>query len=269
MASQPTKPVEDTARIEVKGLLHLQRNFLQHYFRLQAVEEKLSAQAQRRERGSGRRVILQVERERQRIGRELHTDVGQILAAIRLQLEVVGSQLTDPPDTVVQALDRINTLASDALEHVRSVSRRLHPPEWLRLDLGTAVRQLWEMSGIPERYQGRMRIEALPEDPDLEIKILIYRAMQEALANISRHSQATHVEAVLEPQDGRVVLEVVDDGVGFDPGKLESAPADVASGLGLRAIREQAAAIGGNLMLESGASGTKLVLTAPVRISTE
>src|SRR5207248_8692784 len=163
----------------------------------------------------------------------------------------------------------VNSLASEALDQVRSVSRRLHPPEWLRLDLGTAVRQLWEMSGVPEKYQGRIRIEAQPEDPDLEVKILIYRALQEALSNISRHSQATRVEASLESSDGNVILRVTDNGVGFDPAKLVSEPAHVASGLGLRAIREQAAALGGKLVLESGPSGTTLVLTAPLKTPTE
>jgi len=101
------------------------------------------------------------------------------------------------------------------------------------------------------------------------VKILIYRAMQEALSNISRHSHATRVEASLAPSEGTVVLRVTDNGVGFDPAKLASAPASVASGLGLRAIREQAAALGGKLALESGPSGTTLVLTAPLRASTE
>ena len=269
MGSEPSKTAGDLTRIEVKGLLNLQRKFLRHYFRLQAAERRLSARALRRERGAGRLAILHVERERQRIGRELHTGVGQMLAAIRLQMELITNHLDNPSPAVLQAASRVNSLASEALDQVRSVSRRLHPPEWLRLDLETAVRQLWDISGVPEKYHGRIHIDSLPEDPDLEVKILIYRAMQEALSNISRHSHATRVEASLAPSEGTVVLRVTDNGVGFDPAKLASAPASVASGLGLRAIREQAAALGGKLALESGPSGTTLVLTAPLRASTE
>jgi two-component system NarL family sensor kinase len=265
MDSEPSKPADDLSRIEVRGLLNLQRKFLRHYFRLQAVEQRLSAKARRRDRSSGRVTILQVERERQRIGRELHTGVGQMLAAIRLQMEIISSHLDNPSESVIQALNRVNSLATEALDQVRSVSRRLHPPEWLRLDLGTAVRQLWDMSGMPEKYHGRIRIEPLPGDPDLEIKILIYRAFQEALANITRHSQATHVEAALEAENGTLMLRVTDNGVGFDAEKLVSAPANVASGLGLRTIREHAVSLGGKLVLESGPSGTTLVLTAPLR----
>ena len=192
-----------------------------------------------------------------------------MLAAIRLQMEFIVNHLDNPPTSILQAASRVNSLASEALDQVRSVSRRLHPPEWLRLELETAVRQLWDISGVPEKYHGRIRIDPLPEEPDLEVKILIYRAMQEALSNVSRHSQATRVEASLEPLDQTVVLRVTDNGIGFDPAKLASAPASVASGLGLRAIREQAGAIGGKLAVESGPSGTTLVLTAPLKTSTE
>src|SRR5439155_3600024 len=106
MGSQPPKPADDVTRIEVRGLLNLQRNFLKHYFRLQAAERRLSARARRRERGAGRLAILHVERERQRIGRELHTGVGQMLAAIRLQMEIIATQLSNPSESVVQALSR-------------------------------------------------------------------------------------------------------------------------------------------------------------------
>ena len=109
MGSQPPKPADDLTRIEVRGLLNLQRNFLKHYFRLQAAERRLSARARRRERGAGRLAILHVERERQRIGRELHTGVGQMLAAIRLQMEIIATQLSNPSESVVQALSRVNS----------------------------------------------------------------------------------------------------------------------------------------------------------------
>ncbi len=269
MGSQPPKPANDLTRIDVRGLLNLQQHLLRQYFRLQAAERRLSARARRRERGAGRLAILHVERERQRIGRELHTGVGQLLAAIRLQIEIISNHLENPPESVVQAVGRLNTLTAEALDQVRSVSRRLHPPEWLRLDLETALRQLWDMSGVPEKYNGKIRIERLPEDPDLEVKTLVYRAMQEALSNITRHSRATRVESSLEADKGSIMLRVTDNGVGFDAAKLVSAPANVASGLGLRAIREQAAALGGKLVLESGPSGTTLELTAPFKIASE
>jgi signal transduction histidine kinase len=204
-----------------------------------------------------------VERERQRLGRDLHTGVGQLLTAIRLQIESIETQLPQAPPAVRQALERISTLTRDALEQVRALSNRLHPPEWQRLTIEEALRQLWELSGIPQRFDASLRIEALPLEPGLELKILTYRAAQEAFSNLAEHARATHVEASLETRGGRLVLTVLDNGAGFDAAGLFSAPASLASGIGLRSIREQAAGLGGRIDIRSGPAGTTLELSAP------
>jgi two-component system NarL family sensor kinase len=248
---------------EAGGLLALQSSLVKHYFRLREAEQGLSTRAESVQHGTGGAAIRQIELERQRLGREMHTGLGQLLAAIRLQLEVIASQLPHPPELVAKALERIGTLAADALEQVRSISHRLHPPEWQRLTLEAAILQLWEYSGIPERLEASQRIEPLPREPEQEIKVLIYRGAQEALANLSRHAHATKVDMVLETRADRIVLTMEDNGVGFDIAKLLAAPASVASGIGLRSIREQAAALGGRLEITSGPRGTKLELSAP------
>ena len=250
-------------REETAALLRLESSLLRHCLRLQRAERDLSTLARQRRRGSGRGALRQIELERQRLGRELHTGLGQMLAAIRLQLEIVAALLPDPPSLVQQALSRISTLANEALEHVRSVSGRLHPPEWQRLTLEAALQQLWDLSGIPHRLEASLRIQPLPHEPDLEVKVLMYRAAQEALSNVARHARATRVDAVLETRDDCLILTIRDDGVGFDVAGLLRGPASVASGIGLRSIREQAAALGGKLEIESGPSGTKLVVSAP------
>jgi two-component system NarL family sensor kinase len=248
---------------EAGGLLDLQCSLVKHYFRLQEAAQGLSIRAESLQPGTGGGAIRQIELERQRLGREMHTGLGQLLAAIRLQLEVITSQLPHPPELVAKALERIGTLAADALEQVRSISHRLHPPEWQRLTLEAAILQLWEYSGIPERLEASQRIEALPREPEQEIKVLIYRGAQEALANLTRHAHAASVDMALEARGDRIVLTMEDNGIGFDVAKLLAAPASVASGIGLRSIREQAAALGGRLEITSGPGGTKLVLSAP------
>ena len=250
-------------REETAALLLLESSLLRHCLRLQRAERDLSTLARQRRRGSGGGALRQIELERQRLGRELHTGLGQMLAAIRLQLEIVAALLPGPPPRVQQALSRISTLANEALEHVRSVSGRLHPPEWQRLTLETALEQLWDLSGIPHRLEASLRIQPLPHEPDQEVKVLMYRAAQEALSNIARHARATRVDAALETRDNCLILTIRDDGVGFDVAGLLRGPATVASGIGLRSIREQAAALGGKLEIESGPSGTKLVVSAP------
>jgi signal transduction histidine kinase len=248
-------------------LVSLQNRFIQRYFRLQQVERKLLRQARRKKPGAGRRAIEQIELERQRLGRDLHTGVGQMLAATRLQLEIIDSQMPTPPAAVRQALDRVSALASQALDQVRSVSRRLHPPEWQRLSLADAVQQLWELSGLPQRGQATITIAPGLPDPELEGKILLYRAAQEALSNIALHSQATSVALWLGSRGDRVHLTVLDNGVGFDAAGELNAPPNLGRGIGLRAIREMAATIGADLSVRSGPNGTTLEASVAVRES--
>lgn len=220
------------------------------------------ALTQRRKRTAGRSVIDQLELERQRLSRQLHTGVGQTLAATRLQLEL--AQLGNPPAAVEQALHRAFTLLDEAIAQVRSVATWLYPPEWQRLTLAQALQQLWEISGIPEKFHPSLRIQPPPEDPGPLMKALIYRGAQEALSNIVRHSRAASVDLALEVRAARLVLTVRDDGVGFDAGRLFSDPPSPASGIGLRSIREEAASLGGRLFVRSGPDGTTLEVSVPL-----
>jgi two-component system NarL family sensor kinase len=122
---------------------------------------------------------------------------------------------------------------------------------------------LWEISGIPQRYEASLHLASLPHEPDLYVKILMYRAAQEALSNLTQHSCATRIEMALELEGERLSLRVRDNGVGFDAGAHLSAPAKVDAGIGLRSVREQAMSLRGSLTVESGAAGTTLVVSAP------
>ena len=246
---------------ETKDLLRIERSLTLHLLQLLGTERRLSRTVRRRTGRGGRSAIRQLELERQRLGRELHTGVAQMLAAIRLQLEVIAIEQPSPPQNVAYALSSISALAADTLEQVRGISRRLHPPEWQRLTLESAIRQLWEISGVPQRFEASLQVQPLLREPHLEVKVLIYRALQESLNNLVRHSLATSIYATLELCAGQLVLSVRDDGVGFDAERLFSAPANVAAGIGLRSIREAAEALGGKLDVESGAHGTKLIVS--------
>ena len=256
--------LSDSARsalVQGDSLLSLQHDLLRHYFRLEGAERRLARRARRGEAVG--RAAHQVELERRRLGRDLHTGVGQLLTAIRLQVDAVETQLPDAPATVRLALQRISTLARDAQGQTHALSYRLHPPEWQRLALGEALRQLWDLSGIPQSFDGSLRIDPLPHEPALELKILAYRAAQEAFSNLTQHARATRVEATLEARAGLLVLTVRDNGAGFDAARLLSSPASLTSGIGLRSMREQAAGLGGKVDIRSGPEGTTLELSAP------
>ena len=246
---------------ETTDLLGLQSRLSLHFLRLLGLERRLSAKAQYQRGRGGRSAVRQIEMERRRLGRELHTGVGQMLAAIRLHLEVIAAELPSYPDSVGQALRSIATLTADTMEQVRGLSRRLHPPDWQRLTLESAIRQLCQISGVPQRFEASLQIDPLPCEPHLEVKILFYRGLQEALSNLVLHSQATRVVVALEFRGGQLSLSIRDNGVGFDVKRVFSGPANVASGIGLRYIREAAEELGGKLALESSPDGTMLVVS--------
>lgn len=257
-------PIEIRAKEPGLVLIDLENSFLRRLVSLQATEARLWREANRLRGRAGRRAIRQIERERQRLGRELHTGVGQMLAAIRLQVELIDAHLSDPPEPVREALDRVGALAAEALDLVRNISKHMHPPEWQRLSIDAALRQLWGSSGVAQRFRGAIDTQPLPRDPDPEVKTLLYRGAQEALANIMRHSQATRVDLQLSAERGQIRLSIQDNGVGFDTARILSGPPDAGSGIGLRSIREQALDVGGKLLVRSSALGTTLEIFAPL-----
>jgi two-component system sensor histidine kinase UhpB len=230
---------------------------LERYFRLENAERRLAVRMRRLRKGCGASALGQVERERQRLGRELHTGVGQLLAAISLQLDVIAMQAPDPAEPMREALARIRSLSQEALQEIRGISRRLYPPEWQRLTLEEALTQLWKGAGISQRFDARMYIEPLAREPEQEIKVLLYRAAQEALSNIARHSEASQVEMTLKTLSDRIVLTLGDNGKGFD------AAVGTGSGLGLRSIRDAAAETGAKVEVESSRGSTMLRVWAP------
>jgi len=245
---------------QVHDLLQLQASLFERYVRLQAVERKLSRAVAGRRRNFS--PLRQLELERQRMGRELHTDVGQLLTSIHLQVELISALYSGSNPGLQESLSRIAFLSDEALDRVRSISKWLHPPSWLALTLESALQQLWEMSGITERFDSRLTMEALGRQPSVDAKALLYRAAQEALSNVVRHSGATRVRASLATRGNNIVLRFEDNGVGFNSKQLLAATG-LASGIGLRAIREQAEALGGCLRIESGAGGARLEVSVP------
>ena len=250
-------------------LRNLEARILEAYFRLQHFERRLFTSRMRRRRGGGRMALRQIEVERRRLAGELHTGVGQMLAAIRLQLELVANQLPEPPAQVRQALENIAALAEDALSQVRSVSRRLHPPEWQRLTIEAALRQLWTVTGIPLSFQAELDLPDLGREPEPEVKALIYRTAQEGLSNIIGHSKAATVRLSMRRHGDLVRLVLEDNGVGFDPAELKRAPSSLSAGIGLRSLTEQAQALGAKIDIESGTNGTKLILSTPFSVNPE
>jgi signal transduction histidine kinase len=205
-------------------------------------------------------LLAELERERSRIARELHAGAGQPLAGIKIHLEILeecASAINDFPkgDSMRTTIGRLQTLAEQALGQVRAVSHRLHPPAWQEMTLNEALETLADSSGLAGRKLTKS-LPALEEEPAHAVKVQIYRCAQECISNIVRHSGATETSIALRAEDANVVLTVTDNGHGFDTG------AD-SSGIGLKAIAENAQSLGGTARITSSAAGTRIVVKIP------
>jgi two-component system, NarL family, sensor histidine kinase UhpB len=194
------------------------------------------------------------ERERRRIARELHDEVGQTLTAMLLQIE---SFHADAPPTLRGHLDELRETARSGAEDVRRIAQRLRPEALEELGLQSALVVLSdrfaEQAGV--RLTRSIENDLLLRTQD---ELVVYRVAQEALTNIARHAGATHVELVLDlDEDGAVVLCIRDDGRGFDPGAQTST-------YGVQGMRERAMLIGATIRIGSASpGGTEIVLRVP------
>jgi two-component system, NarL family, sensor histidine kinase UhpB len=194
------------------------------------------------------------ERERRRIARELHDEVGQTLTAMLLQIE---SFHADAPPTLRGHLDELRETARSGAEDVRRIAQRLRPEALEELGLQSALVVLSdrfaEQAGV--RLTRSIENDLLLRTQD---ELVVYRVAQEALTNIARHAGATHVELVLDlDEDGAVVLCIRDDGRGFDAGAQTST-------YGVQGMRERAMLIGATIRIGSASpGGTEIVLRVP------
>jgi signal transduction histidine kinase len=205
---------------------------------------------------------LSVLDERNRLALDLHDVLSQRLFALALAAESADALLDTDVDGAREQLARLRGLAQQALEELRLVILELRPPELERDGLATTLRKHVDVvrrvrDGRPELT---LELGAEPAaSPDRDRELL--RIAQEALQNALRHADASRVLVRLAAGDGRLVLEIRDDGVGFDP----DAPALRARRLGLTSMEQRARRVGGRLKIASAAgAGTSVRLEAPL-----
>lgn len=207
---------------------------------------------------------LTVAAERNRLARELHDAVAQKLFSLRLTARAATALAGHDPERAVRELEQVERLAAEALAELRAVIFELRPAD-LADGLVASLRKHVEV--LDRAYETKVRFTAdcavtLAEEQEA----VLFRITQEALHNALRHSSARTVEVRLRVPDGCVVLEVADDGVGFDPSSI-SAPASQGTeqgGLGLSSMRDRAESVGARLTINaSPGKGTVVRLEVP------
>lgn len=196
-----------------------------------------------------RRVLTAQEEERARLARELHDEAGQILTAVQLSLDRLAKALGEGNPWAQEQLQRTRSLVAQAMEDLRRVISALRPGVLDQLGLVPALRGVAEALLRPRGIQLTLETEGITERLPGEVELILFRIAQEAMHNVARHSQATHVWIRLMRGEQELVLEVQDNGRGFDP---EAVTAEgPGRGLGLAGMRERASLIGGRLEIDS------------------
>ena len=209
------------------------------------------AERQRVEQERGqllRRIVFTQEEERRRIAREMHDQLGQQLTVLKLKLDAL-KQACDENAKVCAQVEALQAIAERLDADVSYLAWDMRPAALDDLGLAAALSSYvhnWEQHfGLP------VQLHASGIDKDRltpEIETTLYRIAQEALNNIAKHAQATHVAVMLERRDQQVSLIIEDDGVGFDLQQMSGAD---GKGLGLMGMRERAALVGGTVEIES------------------
>jgi signal transduction histidine kinase len=207
-------------------------------------------------------LIATQDKERRRIARELHDGLGQDLTVAKIMLQGIFRK-EHSTESKEQLIADVIRLMDGALLQVRSVSYLLHPP--LLDDIGLRSALGWYLDGLSKRGDIELTMEMQPtEFPRLapELETTVFRIIQEALANVFRHSRASKASVTVEKRENEIAATVRDDGVGVPKEIAEFRPDSV--GVGLGGMRQRIKELGGELLLRNTHPGTIVEVVIPI-----
>jgi signal transduction histidine kinase len=193
------------------------------------------------------------ERERRRIGQDLHDGLGQLIAAARLHCEATAHRLAMERLPAARDVTQVVRLLADAVDQTRRIARGLHPvhagDEGLMAALGELADSVTAMSRVSCRFLCRQRVPVR----DHGVATHLYRIAQEAVNNAVRHGRPRHIRIGLSSANGGVCLRIEDDGRGLP------APAKAGGGLGLSIMKYRASVIGATMAIGPRRGGGTVV----------
>ena len=258
----------EALKTERAALQRVQQSLQENEARLQQARTEFDSAVQQRT-AALRRLSAQVmnmqDSERRRIARELHDSLGQYLAGLKLNVNLLRQVPLNE-----SLWGETEELLEQCIAEVRTLSYLLHPP--MMDEAGVASAAQWYIEGFGQRSGLNVTLEAgddLDRLPDA-IELVLFRALQEGLTNVHRHSGASMVDVRILRDAEQVILEVKDNGCGIPHELLLSLnDGGSAAGVGLTGMRERVRELGGALRLESDKTGSLLRITIPVALDTE
>ena len=219
--------------------------------------EELDRRAQELERLSTR-MLRQHEEERRRLSLELHDQTAQVWAAVKMQLGLLRESAPASEDA---RFARVLDLVDRGITSIRGVTTHLRPPLLDDLGLVPALRALVDTFALQSRLRITFEAPADPPDVSPDAALALFRAVQEALSNVARHSGATAAQVTLVAHSGDLTLTVRDNGRGFGESLDEREPRS----LGLTGMRERVGALRGSVTLgETTDRGASVTVRIPV-----
>ena len=234
--------------------------FVMHH-RLLVDQVAARSRAEAAQRALSAKLLTLQDEERRKFARELHDSVGQHLAALKMALSILQPRL--PGDTILKDCFK---LLDDSISETRTISHLLHPPLLDEAGLKSATR--WFVEGFGQRSGIDVNLDIRDEDTRLPapVELVLFRALQESLTNVHRHSGAKRADVSLRTTGNDAVLRVKDYGRGMPATALRSIRENgVGAGVGLAGMTERIREIGGRLEVNSSATGTEIVARVPVR----
>jgi signal transduction histidine kinase len=196
------------------------------------------------------RTLAKQEEERKRIAYELHDGFGQILLALRLNVQLLRNATGDRAPAERELLDRLVEETGTGCDQLHRMIRGLRPASLSELGFAAALRELAGREALAPDVEFRLTVEDGVELSEA-VESALYRVAQEAVANALKHARPTTIAIRFAEHDGTVQLEVADDGCGLAPKPSRQGE----KGIGLLAMRERMAGVGGRLVIEGNASG--------------
>jgi PAS domain S-box-containing protein len=211
---------------------------------------------------SGRLLQLQDE-ERRHLARELHDSVGQLLAALSMNIAKISTETKNLSPEAAQCVRDNGALIAQVSAEIRTLSHLLHPPLLDEIGLSSALSEY--VNGYTERSNVRVTLDVPKNFPRLphDYELSLFRIVQECLTNVHRHSGSSTAHIRLSRSADEIHLEVSDQGKGISTEDQEKFVAGRSSGVGLRGMRERVRQLGGTLQIECLGKGTSVQVELP------
>jgi two-component system, NarL family, sensor kinase len=214
---------------------------------------------------SGRLLQLQDE-ERRRIARDLHDVTGQKIALLSMSLDRLGRLVGSRDFEVQETFEETRDVVRKIGEEIRTLSYLLHPPLLDESGLASAVR--WYAEGFQKRSGIHLAVNIAPGlgRLSMEIETALFRVVQESLTNVHRYSGSPDAEIKIYADGGELCLEIIDHGKGIEAGSVRTSIDGMASlGVGIPGMRERLRQLGGQLEVDFGRNGTRVLANVPLK----